>query len=138
MLRLRHAATTATFFVLRTYFLNPRRKNCEKCKEPVDKKNEDVKKFMGEYNIDENAKLSKGVGCSHCNGTGYSGRMGVHEVLVVNEEIAEAISTGKTEQDILEIATNSGFIPISESGKRFLNDGTLSMEEFLRVIPKED
>ncbi|MDC0183276.1 type II/IV secretion system protein [Nitrosomonadales bacterium] len=114
------------------------RKNCEKCKEPVDKKNEDVKKFMGEYNIDENAKLSKGAGCSHCNGTGYSGRMGVHEVLVVNEEIAEAISTGKTEQDILEIATNSGFIPISESGKRFLNDGTLSMEEFLRVIPKED
>ena len=114
------------------------RKNCDKCKEPVDKSQSDVQEFIKEYNIDEDAKLTKVVGCSHCKDTGYLGRMGVHEVLVVTEEIAEAISTGKTELEILEIATESGFIPISDSGKRFLKDGSLSIEEFLRVIPKEE
>ena len=114
------------------------RKNCEKCKELVDKNLDDIKKFIEENNIDKNAKLSKSTGCKDCKDTGYSGRMGVHEVLVVNEDIAEAISAGKSEMDILEIAEKTGFITISQGGKRFLNDGSLSVEEFLRVIPKED
>ena len=114
------------------------RKNCEKCKELVDKNHDDVKEFIKEHDVDENAKLSKGAGCSNCKDSGYSGRMGVHEVLVVNEDIAEAISTGKSEIDIVEIAEKDGFVSISNSGKRFLSDGSLSMEEFLRVIPKEE
>ena len=113
------------------------RKNCEKCKELVEKNQDDVKEFINEYEVDENSKLSKGKGCNHCKQTGYSGRMGVHEVLVINEEIAEAVSTGKSEAEILEIAKKTGFMTISESGKRFLKDGSLSMQEYLRVIPKE-
>jgi len=114
------------------------RKNCDKCNELIDKKHEDIKKFIKEYNIDDDAKLTRSKGCSNCKETGYIGRMGVHEVLVVNENMASAISAGKTEKDMFDIAQKSGFMPISESGKRFLNDGSLSVEEFLRVIPKED
>ena len=113
------------------------RKNCNKCKELIDKTHEDIQKFIKENNIDDDAKLTRSKGCSDCKDTGYSGRMGVHEVLVVNEEIASAISAGKTEKDIFDIAQKTGFVPISDSGKRFLNDGSLSVGEFLRVIPKE-
>ena len=114
------------------------RKNCNKCKELIDKTHEDIQKFIKENNIDDDAKLTRSKGCSDCNDTGYSGRMGVHEVLVINEEIASAISAGKTEKDMFDIAQKTGFVPISDSGKRFLNDGSLSVEEFLRVIPKEE
>jgi len=114
------------------------RKNCTKCKKLIDKSNKDIEAFIKEYNVDKNAKLSKGSGCKDCKDTGYSGRMGVHEVLVVNESIAEAISLGKSEADILEIAKKTGYMPISDSGQRYLNDGSLSVQEFLRVIPKED
>jgi len=114
------------------------RKNCNKCKELIDKTHEDIQKFIKENNIDDDAKLTRSKGCSDCKDTGYSGRRGVHEVLVVNEEIASAISAGKTEKDMSDIAQKTGFISISDSGKRFLNDGSLSVEEFLRVIPKED
>jgi len=114
------------------------RKNCEKCSELVDKNLEDVKEFVKEYGVDEDGKLSKGKGCNNCKQTGYSGRMGVHEVLVINDEISEAVSIGKSEADILEIAKKTGFMTISESGKRFLNEGSLSMQEYLRVIPKEN
>ena len=114
------------------------RKNCDKCRELIDKTHEDIQKFIKENNIKNDAKLSKSSGCSDCKDSGYSGRMGVHEVLVVNEDIASAISAGKTEKDMFDIAQKTGFIPISESGKRFLIDGSLSVEEFLRVIPKEE
>ena len=114
------------------------RKNCEKCSVLVDKNLEDVKEFVKEYAVAEDGKLSKGKGCNNCKQTGYSGRMGVHEVLVINDEIAEAVSIGKSEADILEIAKKTGFMTISESAKRFLNEGSLSMQEYLRVIPKEN
>ena len=114
------------------------RKNCEKCSVLVDKNLEDVKEFVKEYVVAEDGKLSKGKGCNNCKQTGYSGRMGVHEVLVINDEIAEAVSIGKSEADILEIAKKTGFMTISESAKRFLNEGSLSMQEYLRVIPKEN
>jgi len=114
------------------------RKNCNKCKVLIDKGEKDIQAFIEENNIDKNAKLSKSSGCSECKKTGYKGRMAVHEVLVVNDVIAEAITSGKAEVDILEAAKKTGFITISDSGKRFLNEGVLSMEEFLRTIPKED
>ena len=114
------------------------RKNCDKCKELIDKNHDDIKEFIKEYNIDKDAALTKSAGCKSCKGTGYSGRMGVHEVLVINESIAEAVSLGKSEADILEIAKKTGYMPISDSGKRYLTNGSLSMQEFLRVIPKED
>jgi type IV pilus assembly protein PilB len=114
------------------------RANCIDCREPIDKSGRDVKKFMDEYGINEDAKLMKGVGCSSCGETGYSGRRGVHEVLVISSEIEAAISAGQNAAEILQIAEKQGFQPISKSGQRFLVDGTLSVEEYLRVIPKDE
>ena len=114
------------------------RKNCEKCSEEVDKTTKEIKKFMGEYNIPADAKLMKGKGCKACNNTGYSGRRGVHEVLVVTAELEAAISSGQNESAILKLAEEQGFKTISESGQRFLMDGSVSVEEYLRVIPKDE
>lgn len=114
------------------------RKNCDKCSTEVDKTTKEIKKFMGEYNIPEDAKLMKGKGCKACNNTGYSGRRGVHEVLVVTAELEAAISSGQNESTILKLAEEQGFKTISESGQRFLMDGTVSVEEYLRVIPKDE
>ncbi len=114
------------------------RTNCINCSEPIDKSGNDVKKFIDEYGINEDAKLMKGVGCSSCDGTGYSGRKGVHEVLVISAEIEKAISAGESSAEILQIAEEQGFQPISKSGQRFLVEGTLSLEEYLRVIPKNE
>jgi len=114
------------------------RKNCEKCSVEVDKNTKEIKKFMGEYNIPADAKLMKGKGCKACNNTGYAGRRGVHEVLVVTAEVEAAISSGQNEANILKIAEEQGFQPISKSGQRFLMDGSVSVEEYLRVIPKDE
>ena len=48
------------------------------------------------------------------------------------------VSSGQNESAILKLAEEQGFKTISESGQRFLMDGTVSVEEYLRVIPKDE
>lgn len=114
------------------------RKNCNNCSMPIDKTSKDIQNFMEEYGIDPEANLMKGEGCSSCKDTGYLGRMGVHEVLVISNELEAAISAGSNEAEMERVAIEQGFRPISLSGQRFLLDGTVSVEEYLRVIPKDE
>jgi type II secretory ATPase GspE/PulE/Tfp pilus assembly ATPase PilB-like protein len=114
------------------------RVNCGKCKVEIDKNNAEIKEFIKIYNIKESANLMKGEGCDDCNGTGYKGRKGVHEVLTISPDIEEAITEKKSEQEIVEIAKKGTFTSLADAAVRFVEDGTLSVEEYLRVIPQDD
>ena len=80
----------------------------------------------------------KGEGCEDCRDTGYKGRKGVHEILTITPEIEAAITEKKTEYEIIEIAKKSSFVSLANSAVRFVEDGTLSVEEYLRVIPQDE
>ena len=114
------------------------RVNCENCKIEIDKNNAEIKEFIKIYNIKESASLMKGEGCDDCNGTGYKGRKGVHEVLTITPDIEEAITEKKSEQEMVEIAKKGTFTSLADAAVRFVEDGTLSVEEYLRVIPQDD
>ena len=114
------------------------RVNCENCKIQIDKDNSEIKDFIATFNINSSANLMKGEGCKECNQTGYKGRKGVHEILTISPEIEAAITENKSDQEILEIAKKNSFVSLAESSVRFVEDGTLSVEEYLRVIPQND
>mgnify|MGYP006120108903 FL=1 len=114
------------------------RKNCADCSAEIDKENPVIKQFIEDYNMDEKATFMKGEGCDNCKNTGYSGRKGVHEVLVINAEIEEMIINKGSESDIIKIAKKFGFQTLADSALRFVSDGSLSAEEYLRVIPQDD
>ena len=114
------------------------RVNCENCKIQIDKDNSEIKDFINTFNINPSAKLMKGEGCKDCNQTGYKGRKGVHEILTISPEIEAAITENKSDQEVLEIAKKNSFVSLAESSVRFVEDGTLSVEEYLRVIPQND
>jgi len=114
------------------------RVNCESCKTEIKKDNAEVKEFMQAYNISASATLMKGDGCKKCGKTGYKGRKGVHEILTISPEIETAITEKKSDQEIIEIAKKNSFMSLAESAVRFVEDGTLSVEEYLRVIPQDD
>ena len=80
----------------------------------------------------------KGEGCKACNQTGYKGRKGGHEILTISPVIEAAITENKSDQEIIEIAKKNSFMSLAESAVRFVEDGTLSVEEYLRVIPRDD
>ena len=114
------------------------RVNCEKCKVEIKKDNAEIEDFIKKYNISTTANLMKGEGCKVCNQTGYKGRKGVHEILTISPEIEAAITENKSDQEIIEIAKKNSFMSLAESSVRFVEDGTLSVEEYLRVIPNND
>jgi type IV pilus assembly protein PilB len=67
-------------------------------------------------------------------GTGYSGRVGVFEVLRITDRIKEAIVSGASEQAIERIAEEDGFITLAEGGKRKILEGATDFDEVARVI----
>ncbi len=75
-----------------------------------------------------------GKGCDKCKGTGYKGRQGIYEVLENTTELATGILNNAQAPELLEIAKKSGFITMSETGKNYLKNGILSMEEYQRVL----
>ena len=114
------------------------RVNCESCKIKINKDNSEIKEFIELYKISASANLMKGEGCKKCNKTGYKGRKGVHEVLIISPEIEIAITEKKSDQEISEIAKKNSFMSLAEAAVRFVEDGTLSVEEYLRVIPHDE
>lgn len=74
--------------------------------------------------------------CAECNHTGYKGRQGIFELLLVDEIVRDKIHNGVGEMDIEKHARKSGF-SIREDGKRRILDGITTVEEVLRVT-RED
>ncbi len=74
-----------------------------------------------------------GKGCEDCGGTGYKGRIGVHEVLVVDNAIREAILNRASASDIRRIATAQGMRSMAEDGFEKAVEGLTTVEEVLRM-----
>jgi type IV pilus assembly protein PilB len=77
--------------------------------------------------------LHRGKGCDACSGTGYRGRMGIHEVLEVTDDIRELISQRATALKIKETALKNGMVTLQESAIRKLLAGSTTAEEVIRV-----
>ena len=71
--------------------------------------------------------------CAACNKTGYQGRRGVFELLVVNEKIRELIHSNQSEAEIRNAALAGGMQLMREDGERLVQLGITSREEVLRV-----
>lgn len=51
--------------------------------------------------------VRRGTGCTQCNGTGYRGRIAIHELVIINRELRELISAGATQAQLTEAARRS-------------------------------
>ena len=77
-------------------------------------------------------KVMKGRGCEKCNNTGYKGRVGLVEVMVIDDAIRDLILSGGTAIDIKRVAAESGMISLRRSGLIKINDGVTTIEEVVR------
>jgi len=85
----------------------------------------------------QGARFMKGRGCSQCKQTGYKGRVGVFELLVLNELVRDAILEQRTSYEIRQISIeHSGLVTLLEDGLVKAAAGITSIEEILRCLPK--
>ena len=107
------------------------RKVCPKCRETYDPPRQLRKTLerMG-YGMD---KFQKGVGCRKCRNTGYSGRMGIHEILVVTDELRDAIAASATVAELKRIGMTTGMVTLRHDGFRKVREGLTTVEEIIQI-----
>jgi type IV pilus assembly protein PilB len=89
------------------------------------------------YRIKTNSEgkplFHRGKGCEACNNTGYKNRIGVFEIMRMNDEIREMVSKGATTAMIRFAAKQSGMIPLKDYSLRLVGEGLTSADEVVRV-----
>ena len=114
------------------------RKNCKNCKVPDDDVNPKVLQDLG-FSAEQASRVKaiKGKGCETCGNTGYKGRQGIYEILVVSKPLKEAILRKATTPELREIAVKEGFQTMQDMGKRLIAGGDLNFREYERVLSNE-
>lgn len=113
------------------------RKLCEACREEYRPTQEMLRRndFPPEAVEDwENVKLYKAVGCARCNSTGYKGRLGIYEVMLVTEAIERLTVERKSADEISRVAQAEGMKNLREDGIEKVLQGRTTIEEIARVI----
>ena len=108
------------------------RRICSKCRaayeppRPVRKAIERLGFEIPEY--------SKGMGCRACRNTGFRGRIGIHELLVVGDEVRDAIVADPTIGNLRKAAAAAGMIALSHDGFRKVREGITTVEEVFPLL----
>lgn len=112
------------------------RKLCDKCKRL--RKTTTHEKQLFEAVLGKNIEeVYESVECDECHG-GYKGRIAIHEVLLINQEIRDAISTGVKKEDLRELVYNNDVITLLQDGLYKVIAGFTSFEEVLKLIEVDD
>ena len=111
------------------------RKLCPKCKEAYVPSREMMTENRFTWSDDEALPtLYRPIGCSACSKTGYKGRLALHEVMAVSEDIERMAVEHASALAISKVALEQGMITLREDGLRKVKAGITSIEEILRVV----
>ncbi|MBL8024836.1 MAG: type II/IV secretion system protein [Fibrobacteres bacterium] len=110
------------------------RRICPHCKERFEPSEMLMFKYRHLFGDVEIPDSYIGKGCNRCNNTGFEGRVGVFELLVLNQDLRQMIMDRKNDIEIKEMAMRSGMRPIHINGLAKVREGITSMEELLRVV----
>ncbi len=113
------------------------RQLCENCNEEYEPTEEELATFgWTEEDLPPQGapRFRRAVGCQACSRTGYRGRIALHELLLITEEIERSVIAGASVADINRLGVEQGMIPLRHDGLRKAALGLTSLEEVLRVV----
>jgi len=77
-------------------------------------------------------KFFYGKGCDRCADTGYKGRLGIHELIIMDDDLRDLISKGVSTDELRAAAKTKGMITLRDSGLSGINNGLTTIEEIVR------
>ena len=106
-------------------------KNCAKQRDYTTQEKNIIKKIGEKYNVefDLSGKTYDAVGCKMCNNTGYHERIGIFEILMLDDKIKSMIANNEPVVEIRNTALKNGYIPLIVDGINRVIDGTTNLEE---------
>ena len=107
------------------------RKLCQACKEPYEPtitERRQIEKVAGEVD-----RLYRAKGCPRCRSLGYTGRIGIYELFVPDDQMLDRISAGASLNEVRELARGAGMKPLRVDGMEKVKAGITTLEEVYRV-----
>ena len=108
------------------------RRICSNCKEaaPI---TEEAAYMFTKAGLEPPKEVFVGAGCDLCSKSGYKGRLGIHEILVVGGAVRDAIADGASEVELVKLAGENGMINIRQDSLLKASEGSSTIEETIRV-----
>ena len=111
------------------------RRICPVCKTEIEVEPNVIERNFVVHHLDSAPTFYKGNGCFHCQQSGYHGRLGVHEVINVDEQLISLINQGVLEVEMKNTLINEGkYHSLTDDCLQKVNQGLTTLEEVLRVI----
>ena len=114
------------------------RANCPKCLEPFEPDPKHILALGLRPEQTAGRTWMHGRGCDHCKGTGYRGRRGIFELMVLNREIRDLAFNRGTASEVRKAAVANGMATLAMDGARKALQGITTPEEVLRVAKQDD
>jgi type IV pilus assembly protein PilB len=111
---------------------------CAKCKQPYAPRESELEAAGITPEQAASATFMKGRGCNHCGQSGFRGRLGVFELLVMTSKIRELAFQGASNQDIRKEARKGGMSTLYDDGILKVLNGITTLEEVFRVAKREE
>jgi len=111
------------------------RRLCDRCKEPVEIEREILEGMEFPFALaPEGLHFHKAVGCHRCGGSGYRGRTGIYEVMVISDEIRKMILMKASAGEIGSVAESQGMVRLRDDGLLKAAEGITTIEEALKTL----
>ncbi len=107
---------------------------CPSCREAYRPSEEEIRIFSLKPDASGKFELYRGKGCAACSNTGFKGRVGIFELLVITDEIREMVLNNASSSEIAQVAKEKGMRTLKDDGLEKVRRGYTTIQEALRVI----
>jgi type IV pilus assembly protein PilB len=114
------------------------RKICVQCRTQFDPSDELLLELQLPIEKARQYKFYYGKGCQRCNNSGYKGRCGMYELLDMNDDLRDMVSSDASVDDMRNLARSQGMTTLRESGLKLIFDGISTIDEVVRETVMED
>ncbi len=108
------------------------RRICTQCREETAPTPELIAQLDLKPDESRNMKFFRGVGCEVCNNTGYKGRVGLFELMIITDKLRDMIMTNASVDEMRVEAQSNGMVGLRDAGLAFVRQGVTTAEEILR------
>ncbi len=113
------------------------RRVCKQCRIPYTPEGREKEVLLKAINWHGQIFKHNPKGCYKCNGNGYKGRVGIHELMISNEELIEAINKECETAELKRIAVRGGMKTLHQDSLLKVRDGLTTMEEAVSTVPPD-
>ena len=114
------------------------RRICSECRTQFAPSDELLMELQLPLDTARKYKFYYGKGCARCNNSGYKGRVGIYELMIMSDELRDAIAAEASGDDLRDIARQQGMTTLRESGLKLIFDGQTTIDEVVRETVIED